>query len=87
MPAVQSAVLVARRRNWRVNLRPLAEWRTLTFALAVWVGLRWIAWPLLRLVWLIATTPLDDDFGGGQQQRQHGHSPHYDTHSQGYREF
>jgi hypothetical protein len=86
---LQGALLYARRRGWRVNLRPLAERRTLAFVAGLYVMLRWIAWPLLRFLWLVATTPLDDDFfSGGESQRQHQYGGvHQGSHSEGYREF
>lgn len=83
----QSAVLHARRRGWRINLRPLAEWRTLAFVFITYLGLRWIAWPLVRLIWLVATTPMDDETFTGRQQQRQQFDTHHDSHSQGYREF
>jgi hypothetical protein len=84
--SLQGALQYARRRGWRVNLRPLAERRTLAFALGLYIGLRWIAWPLLRFLWLVATIPLEDDFTGGDQRHQYGGVSH-GSHSEGYREF
>ncbi len=61
---MQKVALVARRRGWRVNLRPIAEWRTLLFLASSWMLLRWMLWPLLRLIYLVhasksAITPAD----------------------------
>ena len=44
---------MARRRGWRVNLRPIAEWRTMLFLASSWLLLRWMLWPLLRLIYLV----------------------------------
>lgn len=56
--ALQKVALVARRRGWRVNLRPIAEWRTLLFLVLSWMLLRWMLWPLLRLIYLVHAKPV-----------------------------
>jgi len=77
---LQKAALHARRRGWRVNLRPVAEWRSLLFFAAVWLALRWLLWPLARLIWLVATTPLEEQGFGHAGSGHHGGEQHWDAH-------
>lgn len=58
---LQTALLAVRRRRWRVNLRPVAEWRTLAFVITLWLLLRWILWPLLRLLYLVMSTSSEEE--------------------------
>ena len=50
----------ARRRRWRVNLRFLADKMTLAWLLFGYLGLRYILVPVLRFIWAVVMTPLDD---------------------------
>jgi hypothetical protein len=56
----QDWVLRARRKGWRVNLRFLADKMTLAWLLFGFLGLRYIIIPVLRFIWAVIATPLDD---------------------------
>lgn len=68
---LQELLSVARRRGWRLNLRPLAEVQTLAWLLGLLLLARWL--------WALASSPgglfrLDDEYyaelAAGQQQQQ-----------------
>jgi hypothetical protein len=68
---LQELLGVARRRGWRLNLRPLAEVQTLAWLLGLLLFGRWL--------WALASSPgglfgLDDEYyaelAAGQQQQQ-----------------
>jgi hypothetical protein len=72
LPLLQELLGVARRRGWRLNLRPLAEVQTLAWLLGLLLVGHWL--------WALASSPgglfgLDDDYyaelaAGQQQQHQ-----------------
>lgn len=69
-PTPQEVLARARRRGLRVNLRPLADMRTLAWIPIVWMllyhGLRFVVW----LVVAIASGPPQGPYSGGQRQYQ-----------------
>lgn len=75
-PCTQELLARLRRRGFRVNLRPLADMRTLAWIPVAWLllsyGLRFLAW----LVVAIATGPAEQggsSSGGGQRAYPHHH--------------
>ena len=62
-----------RRRNWRVNLRPLADTRNLVWIPLCWVLCYWLLRALGWLAWAIASAPqaLEDAADEQQRWRQH----------------
>ena len=69
-------MLRAQRRGWRVNLRFLADKMTLAWLLFGYLGLRYIVVPILRFMWAVITTPLDDVQEPVQRYRQPAHQWH-----------
>jgi hypothetical protein len=68
---LQELLGVARRRGWRLNLRPLAEVQTLAWLVGLFLFSRWL--------WALASSPgglfaLDDEYyaelAAGQQEQQ-----------------
>ena len=82
--ARQAWVLKAQRRGWRVNLRFLADKMTLAWLLFSYLGLRYVVVPVLRFIWAVIMTPLDEGEEPMQRYQQH---PAHQWHGQVRHEF
>jgi len=80
----QAWVLKAQRRRWRVNLRFLADKMTLAWLLFGYLGLRYIVVPVLRFIWAVITTPLEDV---DEPVQRYQHHPAHQWHGQVSHEF